>query len=246
MSNPFIRKLEHAGLLSAEERQALASLSQNARALAARQEFPSDGEFERIYIVMSGLACRYKTLLDGTRRIVSFVLPGDLCRVPPRSSRATEWRVSALTRTSVVDVSRTALQDAMARHPGINRALWWLALVELNRSREWLVNDSRPAVQRLAHLLCELLTCLRAVGLVDGSGCEFNLSQVDLADALGVSHVHINRVLQTLRKEELIVWQRHRLLVPDMERLRDFAGFDPAYLDLEGLSASSDPVPAGD
>ena len=246
LSNPFIRKLEHAGPLSPDERQALSRLTVDARNLAARQDILPGQDVERVYLVMSGIACRYKTLFDGTRRIVSFVLPGDLCRIPPTSRQTSEWRVGLLTRCSVVEVSRAALQELMVRHPGLNRALWWLALAELNRSREWLVNDSRPGVQRLAHLLCELLACLQAVGLGEENGCELALSQVDLADALGISHVHINRVLQSLRKQDLIVWHRHRLVVPDVERLHDFADFDPAYLDLGGLSTAIDPLPAGD
>ncbi|MEA1830922.1 Crp/Fnr family transcriptional regulator [Methylobacterium durans] len=246
MSNPFIRKLEHAGPLSEDERQALSALTQDARTLAARHDIVPDQDAERIYLLMSGVACRYKTLVDGTRRIVSFVLPGDLCRIPPTNRHGLEWRIGILTRCSVVEVSRATLHDLVNRHPGLNRALWWLALAELNRSREWLVNDSRPGMQRLAHLLCEVLACLQAVGLADENSCELALSQVDLADALGISHVHINRILQALRKQDLIVWQRHRLVIPDVPRIHDFADFDPTYLDLDGLSTCPDPVPAGD
>jgi CRP-like cAMP-binding protein len=127
------------------------------------------------------------------------------------------------------------LKELVETHPGISRAMWWLTLTELSRAREWLVNDSRPADKRLAHHFCEMLVCLQAVGLASSSSFEFRLSQVDLADALGISHVHINRVLQVLRSKELIGTGKHLLTIPDVTRLKAFAEFDPAYLCLEGL-----------
>ncbi len=96
--------------------------------------------------------------------------------------------------------------------------------------REWLVNvGQRKAVQRLAHVLCELLLRLRIVGLAENS-YNLPLTQVDLADTIGVSNVHLNRVLQELRREELITWQDDLLAIPDIDRLMTYSGFNPNYL----------------
>ncbi|WP_336492880.1 Crp/Fnr family transcriptional regulator, partial [Methylobacterium nigriterrae] len=149
---------------------------------------------------------RYKTLWQGGRRIVSFAVPGDLCRMHSSGPSARDMRLGALTPCLVVDIPRARLTELIETHPGIARALRWLTLMELSRAREWLVNDSRPADRRLAHHFCELLVCLQVVGLADANSFELAISQTDLADALGISQVHINRVLQALRASDLVVW----------------------------------------
>ena len=127
---------------------------------------------DRVYLVMSGFACRYKTLQSGTRRIVSFVLPGDLCYMHDTGPFGRDLRVGALTPCSVVDLSRSKLTELIGRYPGISRAIWWVTLRELSRAREWIVNDTRPADKRLAHTLCELLVCLQVIGLAGRDSFE--------------------------------------------------------------------------
>ncbi|HEY0311382.1 MAG TPA: Crp/Fnr family transcriptional regulator, partial [Allosphingosinicella sp.] len=178
------------------------------------------------------------TLLQGGRRIVSFAVPGDLCRMDVSGSTARDLRLGALTQCSVVDIPRAKLTDLIETHPGVARAMRWLTLMELSRAREWLVNDSRPAEKRLAHHVCELLVCLQAVGLAGENSFPLGISQTDLADAMGISQVHINRVLQALRAEDLIVWSKSVLTIPDVLRLKVFAEFDPGYLDLRAARAA--------
>ncbi|WP_336492754.1 Crp/Fnr family transcriptional regulator [Methylobacterium nigriterrae] len=234
--DPFIQKLEHAGPLTEAERTALQALPVNRRLVPARQDIVASPGVERVYLVLSGIAGRYKTLLEGSRRIVSFVLPGDLCWVHAAAASGTrDLRVGALTPCSVADFPRSQMTDLIGTYPGIGRAMWWVTLTELSRSREWLVNDSRPAEKRLAHHFCELLVCLRAVGFASENSFELKLTQIDLADALGISHVHINRILQGLRSKDLIVLSNQRLTIPDVPRLAAFAEFDPGYLCLSGL-----------
>ncbi|WP_336491830.1 Crp/Fnr family transcriptional regulator, partial [Methylobacterium nigriterrae] len=135
-------------------------------------------------------------------------------------------------------IPRARLTELIETHPGIDRAMRWLTLMELSRAREWLVNDSRPADRRLAHHFCELLVCLQAVGLAGENSFELAISQTDLADALGISLIHINRVLQALRAGDLIVWSKSVLTIPDVPRLKAFAEFDPGYLDLRAARAA--------
>ena len=232
MSNPFIQKLEHGAALSDVERAALEGLTLNRRSVSARRDIAVYDNTDRVYLVMSGIAGRYKTLLHGGRRIVSFALPGDLCRMHVSGSAARDLRLGALTQCSVVDIPRARLTDLIETHVGIARAMRWLTLMELSRAREWLVNDSRPAEKRLAHHFCELLVCLQAVGLASENNFELGISQTDLADAMGISQVHINRVVQALRTTGLIVWSKSVLTIPDVSHLMMFAEFDAVYLSL--------------
>ena len=235
IEDPFLRKLERAVQLSDDERYALQSLTFNRRTLPARHDIAIGDVTDRVYLVMSGFACRYKTLPSGTRRIVSFVLPGDLCYMHDAGAFGRDLRVGALTPCSVADISRSKLVELIGLHPGISRAIWWVTLRELSRAREWIVNDTRPADRRLAHLLCELLVCLQVIDQADEHGFEFSVTQVDVADALGISHVHINRVLQSLRSSGLVAWSSQHVTIPDVDGLRAYAEFDPAYLCFEGF-----------
>ena len=113
------------------------------------------------------------------------------------------------------------------------RALWWATLVDEATLREWLVNvGARDAHARVAHLLCELLLRLRTVGLTNGDKYELPISQVELADTVGLSTVHVNRVLQRLRSLDLITLKGGHLVILDVAKLNEFAGFNPNYLHL--------------
>ncbi|WP_336492017.1 Crp/Fnr family transcriptional regulator [Methylobacterium nigriterrae] len=221
--------------MSDEEQAELQALTFNRRAVAARDDIVTGDIPDRVYLVMSGFACRYKVLRSGTRRIVSFVLPGDLCYMHDAGAFGRDLRVGALTPCSVVDLSRSKLTELIGLHPGISRAIWWVTLRELSRAREWIVNDTRPADRRLAHTLCELLVCLQVIGLADEHSFELPLSQPDVADVLGISHVHVNRIVQGLRTSGLITWSGDLLTIPDVPALKAFGDFDPAYLCFEGF-----------
>ncbi|GJE44494.1 Crp/Fnr family transcriptional regulator [Methylobacterium soli] len=233
--DPFLRKFEFAGNLSEDERTALQLLTLTRRPVPARRDIAESETGDRVYLVMSGFACRYKTLSGGNRRIVSFVLPGDLCYMHDSGAFARDLRVGTLTQCSVVDIPRARLEELIGLHPGISRAIWWVTLRELSRAREWIVNDTRPADRRLAHILCELFVCLRGIGMADEHGFDLPVSQTDLADALGISAVHINRVVQALRTRGRISWSNDRVTIPDVQGLKAFAEFDPAYLCLDGF-----------
>ncbi|WP_310346075.1 Crp/Fnr family transcriptional regulator [Methylobacterium sp. BE186] len=212
----------------------LRELTLNPRAVAPRRDIAMPPAAESVHLVLGGIACRYKILLDGTRRIVSYLLPGDLCDVHASASGAADWSIGTLTPCAIADIPRERLAELARAHPGIDRALRWITLTELSTAREWLANDSRPADRRIAHLFCELLVRLQAVDLAGDSSIDLRLSQVDLADTAGISFVHVNRVLQSLRASGLIVSGKHVLTVPDVARLRAFAEFDPGYLHLAG------------
>ncbi|MHB1205744.1 MAG: Crp/Fnr family transcriptional regulator [Rhodospirillaceae bacterium] len=226
MPSRFVRKLETFEKLSKADRQAFLDVCQNIRKIGARKVMIEQGDWS--YLFLSGLACRYQMLEDGTRQITDFLVPGDLYNgyaVLPDAS------ISSLSQCNVAYVTRDRFAQIMERHPRLARAMWRLALAEAAVLREWTANiGGRPADKRVAHLLCEL--CLR---LGEGEPRHDNsyvlpLSQVDLADATALSPVHINRVLGRLRDRRLVGLQRRSITVKDVKRLMAFAQFNGAYL----------------
>lgn len=231
------RKLERFARLSPEDKAALDALArERVRQLAARAYLAREGDKpERVDLVLSGWACRHKVLEDGRRQILAFLLPGDLCDLDAPILRAMDHSISAITPVAAAGISRAAIGRVMERHPRVAQALLWDRLVAAATQREWTVNlGQRSALERVAHLLCELFLRLRAVGLAQGASCEFLPTQADLAEASGLTPVHVNRTLQELRRQGLIALEGRRLRVPDLAALQDAALFNPSYLARRG------------
>jgi len=139
--------------------------------------------------------------------------------------------VQSLGRSEVAVVPKQAMLDLMARRPRVDRALWLDTLIDASIFREWVVNvGRRDARGRIAHLLCELVLRLRSAGLCTDDACDFPLTQEQLADATGLTAVHTNRIIQALRREEIISLSTHRLTVLDWERLAHVGDFGERYL----------------
>jgi CRP-like cAMP-binding protein len=235
MSNPLIRKLEHGAHLTDGDRTVLQDLTSRTRRVARHSDISPEGQRpENVHLVMEGFACRYKTLRDGRRQIVAFLVPGDFCDLHVAILGEMDHSIGTGWGCTLVDIPRPTIEDLTAHHPRITRALWWATLVDEATLREWLVNmGQRKADRQTAHLVCELLVRLQMVGLVTEDSFEFPITQEDLADTLGVTSVHVNRVLQDLRAQGLLEWRSKRLRIPDVERLMAFAEFDPKYLHLK-------------
>lgn len=247
-------KLASSPVLSDEERQALEDAALTPRAVRAGDEIVREGQAtDQLYVMADGWALRAKTTRDGGRQIVGLAVPGDLANLDSFLFGRPDYGVRALTHGTVVGIPRDRLLALTAAHPGIGRALTWCALVENAGLSQWALCLGRQgAQQRLAHLLCELAARL---GADDGAGVAFTLplTQEHLADALGLTAVHVNRVMQQLRADGLIITVGRSVTIPDPERLRALADFDPAYLHLEGdatipptvLAPHAAPMPAG-
>jgi CRP-like cAMP-binding protein len=187
---------------------------------------------------MDGFACRYKVLESGLRHITGFLMPGDLCDFHVTVLGEMDHSVAALSDCVIVDLAPDMIAQLSAR-PQIQRAFWWTTFVNEAVLRAWLVNiGSRPASQRMAHLLCEWFTRLEAVALTGNGSCPFPLTQEDLGHTLGLSGVHANRTLQQLRRMGLVTVRGKTLTILDLPRLAAFAEFDPSYLRL-GMRAQS-------
>ena len=236
LQNPLIAKLSRGADLSAEDVKLLEEVMAHRRPAPAGVDLISEGDNpEHVRLVLEGWAFRYKTLPNGRRQIIAFLLPGDFCDLHVAILKRMDHSIGVLAPASVVEIPRATIEE-LTTHPRIARALWWATLVEEGIVREWLVNmGQRPADRAMAHLFCELLVRLRVIGLERDGAYDFPLTQQDLGDALGLSAVHVNRTLQQLRAEGLISLKDGVLTVLDEKRLTKSASFNPNYLHLERL-----------
>src|ERR1700712_705904 len=215
MTNPLIRKLAVAGRLSANDRATLERVSLSTRQIGARQDLTVEGDRpESVHLVLDGFACRYKVLRDGRRHIMALMVPGDFCDLHVAVLGEMDHSIATMSPCTMVEIPRATILDLTENHPRIARALWWATLVDEAILREWLVNIAlREASERLSHFFCELLMRLRTVGAADEDAYAFPLTQVDLADLLGLTSVHVNRTIKWLRAEGLIVLKHRRLQI---------------------------------
>jgi CRP-like cAMP-binding protein len=228
-------KLGAFARLSADDRNALAAASSNYRFIEARHDLISEGDSPRyVHVVLDGWAAGYKTLSDGKRQIAAFFLPGDFCDANVYVLKKMDHSIGAITRLRVAVISPDEMNILTANRPRLTQALWWEGLVTAAIQREWTLNlGQRSAYERLGHLLIELYLRLKAVGRAHNERCDFPLTQNDLADATGLTAVHVNRTLQELRRDGLIELERKQLQILDPKRLMERAMFNPNYLHLE-------------
>lgn len=232
----LIRKLQQFTRLSADDKRVLEQVgSQSVRALKAGEDVIREGERPReVNLILDGWACRYKHLEDGRRQILAFLVPGDLCDLRMFILKEMDHSMSAITALQVAEISGETLIDITQAYPRVTRALWWNSLVEEAIAREWISNiGQRQAIERMAHLFCELFLRLRGVGLTHDKTCPLPVTQEQLADATGISTVHVNRTLQEMRDTGLIVLKGKSLMIPDLEALQTVALFNPNYLHLD-------------
>jgi len=234
MPNAFIRKLNLFAPLSGPDTKLLEQICSKPLSINARQDLIQEGEApDVVHLILDGFACRYKIVPEGTRSIMAYLLPGDMCDWHAFILREMDHSVATLSPCRVVEIPRAAVLEITDKYPAITRALWWIALVDEAVLREWIVNVSRrSATEAVTHLFCELLARLEAVGLRVENGFEFPVTQSELADTVGMSAVHANRVIQELRARKLIVLNPHGLQILDIEALKQLAGFRPNYLHL--------------
>jgi CRP-like cAMP-binding protein len=238
---PLIRKLESIFTLTDDERQALRNLPMQVVVIKEGQDVVREGDRpSRSCLLLSGFACVYKVTGDGKRQIVSFSIPGDIPDLQSLHLKVLDNSVGTLTPCQMGFITHDALRDICERFPRITAAFWRETLIDAAIFREWVANvGRRDAYSRMAHVLCEMLLRLRAVGLAEDNACDLPITQVEFADAIGVSTVHVNRVLQDMRADGLIETKGTQVSVPDWERLKQAGDFDPTHLHLEQDQAAA-------
>ncbi|MEC9483802.1 MAG: Crp/Fnr family transcriptional regulator [Halomonas sp.] len=230
----LIHRLGYFIEFSAEDRQRLSETVAGVARVEKGQDINVAGSRpDHVHVIVEGWACRYKYLEDGTRSIMAYLIPGDISDVHIALLDHMDHSVSAMTPVKTALIPRAAVNDIFENYTSLAYALFWASLVEESTLREWFVNvTSRPADKRLAHILCEMQLRHYVAGLTREHCIEFPLTQAELADAMGISVVHTNRVLQKLRKDGLLTVANRQLTIHDWERLKAFAGFDPGYMHL--------------
>jgi CRP-like cAMP-binding protein len=236
LDSPLTQKLSAFVALSKVDLETLARFHRRRRTFLPGHEMLHEGQSNAsAFILAEGWAVSYKVLPDGDRQIVDFQIPGDFLGLRSILFRTSDHSSEAVTRIEASEVLASDIFDAFAHAPRLATAVLWAASRDEAMVVEHLVNiGRRSAEERMAHLLLELGARLRLVGLGDKTGFPCPLTQYHLADALGLSAVHVNRVLRHLRDEGLTTFQKGRVTFDNLDRLRDVSAFDTGYLDHDG------------
>ncbi|WP_050931040.1 Crp/Fnr family transcriptional regulator [Aestuariivita boseongensis] len=234
--SPLARKLSAFVALSEVELAVLAQLHQRRRSFVAGRELVHQGQSaQAAYILSAGWVCSYKLQADGTRQIVDFQLPGDFLGLRSVLLRTSDHSFEPIVDIEAAEVLKSDLLNTFARTPRLATAILWAASRDEAMVVEHLVGiGRRDADARMAHFLLELGTRLALVGMGSKDGYDCPLTQYHLADALGLSAIHVNRVLRHLRESGLVTFRDRRVSFHDYGALVELAEFDPAYLDQTG------------
>jgi CRP-like cAMP-binding protein len=228
----LVLKLRQLGLESDKDLQAFLSLFTGTRAVIRGDDIVPPGRAQSVLTVMlSGVACRYRIVENGRRQIFTFHYAGDFCDYHRYVLPQLDDPVGALTDCLVGLIPREDVERIIEHHPQVGVAFWRTSALEARIFQERVLNASqRPALERIASLLCEQVFRLETLG----SGVEqIPLTQIDLADAAGLSVVHVNRTIQDLRELGALSKNSHGIRVTDKNRLMHIAKFDAGYLDIK-------------
>ena len=229
--NAFTKKLAILSTLSAADLRAIERLEVDLLKIGRRRPIITEGDLpDYIYVLLAGWAARYELRSDGSRRITGFLIPGDFCGIHAVCHAAMDHSIIALTKCEIGCIPIDAVADVIRHHPAINLALWRAKLIEEAILRKWLL-FSTNARATVAHLLCELYVRAAIIGLADNGRCEVPLTQEEVGDALGLTAVHVNRVLRRLPESGSVELAHQELLIKDAKRLTHEARFDRAYLE---------------
>lgn len=232
MSNAFTERLSGYAPLSDADVTLLADSCCNVRDVPAGHHLIREGDNpDPVFVILEGWACGYKILPDGGRQILAFMLPGDFCDIHIAVLKEMDHSVVTLTRARVATLPRAQMEALVEAKSNITRAFWWSQLVDQGVLRAWIVSmGRRTAQERIAHLMCELYIRMRNIGLASDDQCEMPLTQLVLSDAVGLTPVHVNRVLKKLRLTKVMELSSGSLKIIDPVRLAEIAGFDGNYL----------------
>lgn len=240
MRNPLRLKLEQFASFSDRERRRLDQLVSGSReSYAPKEDILTEGQRVRnIHVVLSGLAARYKVLDRGERQIMAFLVPGDVCDLEVFVLEEMDHGIYAIAETTCALVAADTVRDLLTEMSGLTQALWWSTMTDSAVLRERIIDHGRrDAHERLAHLFYEMLIRFRMIGQARDDCFDFPVTQEELADATGMTTVHVNRTLKQLRDDNLIQLKGKVLKVLDPEGLKQAGKFNGAYLHLERTEA---------
>jgi CRP-like cAMP-binding protein len=230
--DPLLKRWCRRVTISRDDREALIGLPWSQKGFGRDAYVVREGEPTSVCaLLVRGYAFRQKLVSDGGRQIISIHIPGEFVDLQNLLIEVSDHNLQSVGRSSFAMVEKNALLDLIASRHTIARAIWLDTLLDASIFREWVVNvGRRDARARISHLLCELAHRLRASGASDGEICDFPLTQEQVADATGLTAVHTNRTLQSLRKDGLISLDSGRLTIRDWDALADVGDFNERYL----------------
>jgi CRP-like cAMP-binding protein len=233
------RRLERRSPLDPADRAALLALPHTLRKLPANAHIVRDGDApEYCSLLLSGFAYRYKLTGEGGRQIISIHVAGEFLDLQNSFLGVADHSVQMLTEGELAFIPPGVLEELVLTRPALGRALWIDSLIDASIFREWVVNvGRRDSRARVAHLLCEFSLRLEAAGLASNHCYELPMTQEQLADAVGLTSVHVNRVLKQLGEEGLITRDRRSIVIEDWKRIREVGDFNERYLHHDAFAA---------
>jgi CRP-like cAMP-binding protein len=230
--NAFTRRLTQLVPLSSQDIMILGELQSSTRVVQRHRDIITEGRSHgNLFIILEGNAIRYRILHDGRRQIVNIILPGDIVGTLGAFMESTLYSTKALTEVLVATLPLVRLNSLIETNPRLAAKIFLSFSCESTLYAEHLVDlGRRSALERVGHFLLELLVRLQTVGLADDQSFKIPLTQELIADALGLSVPHVNRVLRRLREDNLVVVEDQRVTVKDFDALSELADFDSGYL----------------
>ncbi len=235
----LLQKLERFGVLTDGERRLVEEVGPTVKQVEADRDLMREGDRPSKFVMfLDGFACRYKTMEDGRRQILAFHMAGDLCDLAGLHLKQLDSSTRTLTSAKVVFIPYATVVSWSKFQPRLSDFLWRTIMVDAAISREWIVNvGRRTAYQRTGHLLCEIVSRLRGALGTSGPCYDVPFTQLELADALSLTAVHVGRMLQQLRTDGLVELRRNSLTVLNWRGLKQMADFHPGYLQEFGEAA---------
>lgn len=227
-------RLGCAGPPSEAECAALAETVTSVRTFPGRTQMVARGvPLDHSVLLLDGIVCRQSELVDGRRQILALHLPGDFVDLHGLLLKTLDHEVVSCSSARIAYASHDGLRRLTVDMPHLARKLWFVTTVDAAIHRQWIEMLARPAIERIAHLLCELQRRLAVVGRADPRGYDLPLTQTDLADATALTPVHVNRTLRHLRERGLVTIRSGRVNIADLAGLCRLARFDETYLYLD-------------
>jgi CRP-like cAMP-binding protein len=228
----FFRRVQNFDVLDVAEQAALVDAVSNLEEARAGADIVREGDRpSHCRLLVSGFAARYRVVSGGERQFTTIHVPGDFIDLHSFPLKEMDHSVLALTPCTLAAYPHENISAITEQYPHLTRLLWLLTLLDGALQRQWIICLGRLSGEaRAAHLFCELGVRLAAIGLGAQDRYALPLTQQDLADALGLSLVHANRVVQSLRKQNLLIWQGNEVILPDLDGARTLGEFDERYL----------------
>lgn len=233
----FLDRLRQRSQLSEDDEKVVLSLPGRKKSFDPLQRIVDFGEpTTHATLIIEGIAARVETFRDGDREISAVHIPGDMCDLHSVVVPIASWGIEALTRTTIYAIPHAALLEISRNIPSLGTAFWRETTVDGTMFAKWVgVMGRREARVRLAHLFCEVGLRMELAKRGTRTRFRFDVTQYQMAEMAGLTSIHINRTLQSMRADGIVKFDRGAVEIPDWQKLVDTAEFDPAYLQIPGL-----------